>query len=92
MRHDRANHVCIAIIDDNPGSVVLMSSELAACDVEVLSAIDPEEGLDLIFRRHPQLVVTDLVMPKMSGMQVLERIVVASTMLTSLPLWSDAKR
>src|ERR1700693_1011900 len=31
--------------------------------------------MDLIFREHPQIVLLDLVMPKMSGLQMLERIV-----------------
>src|SRR6202162_6391524 len=31
--------------------------------------------MDLIFREHPQIVLLDLVMPKLSGLQMLERIV-----------------
>jgi DNA-binding NtrC family response regulator len=41
--------------------------------LELLTASDPEEGLDLLHQHHPQIVLTDLVMPKMSGMDVLER-------------------
>ncbi|MGH9632488.1 MAG: response regulator, partial [Bryobacteraceae bacterium] len=66
--------VCIAIIDDNAGSVDLMASALAREGLEIITATDAEEGLDLIFRRHPQIVLTDLVMPKLTGMQILERI------------------
>jgi DNA-binding NtrC family response regulator len=47
---------------------------LAQPDVEILTASDPEEGLDLVHSRHPQIVLTDLIMPHMSGMDVLERI------------------
>jgi DNA-binding NtrC family response regulator len=67
-------NVCIAIIDDNAGSVELMSSALTQEGVEIITATDPEEGLDLIFKRHPDIVLTDLVMPNLNGMQVLERI------------------
>ena len=42
--------------------------------MEILTASDPEEGLDLFCSRHPQIVLTDLMMPHMSGMEVLERI------------------
>src|SRR5688572_26643162 len=66
--------VCIAIIDDNPGSVELMASALASEGVEIVTATNPEDGLDLILQRHPQIVLTDLVMPNVSGMQILERI------------------
>jgi DNA-binding NtrC family response regulator len=64
----------LLIIDDNPGSLEMLSSALAQPELEILTASDPEEGLDLLHERHPQIVLTDLVMPKMSGMEVLERI------------------
>jgi DNA-binding NtrC family response regulator len=64
----------LLIIDDNPGSLELLSTALAQPDLEVLTASDPEEGMDLVYDRHPQIVLTDLVMPKLSGLEVLERI------------------
>ncbi|MCU1340264.1 MAG: Response regulator of zinc sigma-54-dependent two-component system [Bryobacterales bacterium] len=64
----------LLIIDDNPGSLEMLSSALAQPDLEILTASDPEEGLDLVHSRHPQIVLTDLIMPHMSGMEVLERI------------------
>ncbi|HEY4360938.1 MAG TPA: sigma-54 dependent transcriptional regulator [Bryobacteraceae bacterium] len=66
--------VLLLIIDDNPGSLELLSSALAQPGLEILTASDPEEGIDLFCSRHPQIVITDLVMPHMSGMEVLERI------------------
>lgn len=64
----------LLIIDDNPGSLEMLSSALAQPDLEILTASDPEEGLDLVHSRHPQIVLTDLIMPHMSGMDVLDRI------------------
>src|ERR1700730_1974487 len=64
----------LLIIDDNPGSLEMLSSALAQPDLEILTASDPEDGLDLVHSRHPQIVLTDLIMPKMSGMEVLDRI------------------
>ena len=64
----------LLVIDDNPGSLELVSSALAQPGLEILTASDPEAGMDLVYNRHPQIVLTDLVMPKMSGMDVLERI------------------
>src|ERR1700686_3322054 len=64
----------LLIIDDNAGSLEMLSSALAQPDLEILTASDPEEGLDLVFSRHPQIVLTDLVMPNLSGLEVLQHI------------------
>src|SRR6266567_3536295 len=66
--------VSLLILDDNTGSLELLSSALAQPDLEILTASHPEEGLDLVFDRHPQIVLTDLVMPRLSGLEVLERV------------------
>jgi membrane associated rhomboid family serine protease len=66
--------LALLIIDDNPGSLELLSSALAQPDLEILTASDPEQGLDLVSSRHPQIVLTDLVMPGMTGLEVLERV------------------
>jgi DNA-binding NtrC family response regulator len=64
----------LLIIDDNAGSLEMLSTALAQPGLEIFTASDPEEGLDLFCSKHPQIVLTDLVMPKMSGIEVLERI------------------
>src|SRR5450432_3252743 len=74
MATARRPAVSLLIIDDNAGSLELLSSALAQPELEILTASDPEEGLDLVFDRHPQIVLTDLVMPRLSGLEVLERI------------------
>ncbi len=66
--------LCVLIIDDNPGSLELLATALSQPDVEILTASDPNAGLDLVASRHPQIVLTDLVMPGMSGLEVLDRI------------------
>ena len=64
----------LLIIDDNAASLDLLSTALAQPGLEILTAADPEEGLDLAHSHHPQIVLTDLVMPRLSGLEVLERI------------------
>ena len=67
--------VSLLVIDDNQSSVELLSNALAQQGLEILTASGPEEGLDLFCNRRPQIVLTDLMMPRMTGMEVLERIV-----------------
>jgi DNA-binding NtrC family response regulator len=70
-----AEAVSIVIIDDNPGSLELLSAALARSDAAVYTSSNPVEGLELVKKHRPRLVVTDLVMPEMSGLEVLERVV-----------------
>ena len=67
--------VSLVVVDDNPGSLELLATALEQPGLSIWTATDPEEGLDLIFQKHPQIVLTDLVMPKMSGLELLERVV-----------------
>ena len=67
--------ISLLVIDDNAGSLELLSSALKQNDVRILTAQDPVQGLELLDRHHPQVVITDLVMPNMSGLEVLDRIV-----------------
>jgi DNA-binding NtrC family response regulator len=67
--------VSLVVIDDNAGSLELLSTALAREGLTIFTASDPEEGLEIVFREHPQIVLTDLVMPGLSGLEVLERIV-----------------
>ena len=64
----------VLVIDDNPGSLELLSSALTSPGIEVLTASDPEVGIDLVATHHPQIVLTDLVMPGMNGLEVLSRV------------------
>jgi len=67
--------VTLVIIDDNVSSLEMLSTALARPGLRIMTADDPEQGLEIVFREHPQIVLTDLVMPGVSGLEVLERIV-----------------
>jgi DNA-binding NtrC family response regulator len=75
MATEKEVPILLVAIDDDPSTLKFVTAVLASKDLEVLTATDPEEGINLIRRRHPQIVLLDLVMPKMNGMQVLEQIV-----------------
>jgi len=67
----------VLIVDDDPDVLGLFSRMLHVCDetIEVLTANSGRDGLDLVRRARPDLVLLDIVMPEMDGWQVLEEIV-----------------
>lgn len=67
------NLVCVVIIDDNPRSLEFLEAALARPGLQVLTASKPEDGLALVSLHRPRLVLTDLIMPGMNGLDVLER-------------------
>ena len=67
--------VRIVVIDDNLGSLELLSTALSRPNVAVYTASNPTEGIELVRKHRPQLVVTDLVMPGMTGLEVLEAVI-----------------
>jgi DNA-binding NtrC family response regulator len=71
---DVRNPISLVIIDDNLRSLEFISTALAGDGVQIFTAAGPEEGLDLVYTHRPQVVMTDLVMPQMTGLEVLERI------------------
>ena len=66
--------ISIVILDDNPGSLELLSTALARDGVTIHTASRPSQALALVEQHRPQLVLTDLVMPEMTGLDVLNRI------------------
>jgi DNA-binding NtrC family response regulator len=69
------NETSIVVIDDNLGSLELLSEALARPGLEIYTASTPVEGLELVKRHRPRLVLTDLVMPVMSGLEVLDQVI-----------------
>ncbi|HYZ83178.1 MAG TPA: sigma-54 dependent transcriptional regulator, partial [Bryobacteraceae bacterium] len=65
----------ILAIDDEPDSLEITADALSQPDVEVLTSTDPEEGWHMVRNQRPDIVLLDLVMPKLGGMELLERIV-----------------
>ena len=78
MRPQPTSHVKLVAIDDTPESLELITEALSQEGLEILTASDPEAGLELVLRERPQIVLLDLMMPKLGGMDLLERIVDAA--------------
>ena len=69
------SHFKLVAIDDTPESLELITEALSEDPIQIFTSTDPEDGLEMVFHERPQIVLLDLVMPKLSGMEVLERIV-----------------
>lgn len=69
----------ILIIDDEPQITRVLRAALSAQGYDVRTANEPEEGLQLYRDWAPDLVVTDLVMPGMSGVEITRAIRVRAT-------------
>jgi DNA-binding NtrC family response regulator len=67
--------ITLIAVDDDPLTLDLIKAALTQEGVEILTSSDAEAGLELIVRRRPRVAILDLIMPKLSGMQVLERVV-----------------
>ena len=60
----------ILIIDDEPQITRVLRASLSAQAFDVRTANDPEEGLRIFAEWPPDLVITDLMMPGLSGVEV----------------------
>tara|TARA_B100000315_G_scaffold219503_1_gene221476 strand:+ start:192 stop:590 length:399 start_codon:yes stop_codon:yes gene_type:complete len=75
----------ILVVDDDPDIVMLLNTRLKASGYEVISASDGEEGLRSIRENKPNLVILDVMMPKMNGFQV-SRMVKFDKKLKNIPI------
>jgi len=64
----------VLLVDDDPRAVELFTAHLAQGNYRVLSAPGGAEGLALARAERPDLIVLDLMMPEMSGFEVVERL------------------
>jgi len=64
----------ILVVDDEPDIVALVAYHLAKAGYRVSTAGDGREALDVARRDRPSLVVLDLMLPELSGFDVLEQL------------------
>lgn len=64
----------ILIADDNPQNVELLEAYLSDVDCRILTAVDGEETVQAVARHRPDLVLLDVMMPKLSGFEVCRKL------------------
>jgi len=60
----------ILIVDDDLGTRLSISDYLEMASYSVLTAVDGQEALDMVEAYRPHLMVTDIVMPRMNGYEL----------------------
>jgi two-component system KDP operon response regulator KdpE len=61
---------CVLVVDDEPQIRRALVTNLTARDYEVIQAATGEEALRLVAERHPDLVILDIGLPGMDGIEV----------------------
>jgi len=69
----------ILVIDDDRVALKLIQTALISEGYVVLTARDGEEGLDLFAREKPDVVITDLLIPKVDGIGVCTKVKASGT-------------
>lgn len=64
----------ILIADDNEQNRELLEAYLAGEPHEIIMAVDGQETLDAARTQHPDLILLDIMMPKMSGYEVCQQL------------------
>lgn len=75
MASDPGPTVRVVAIDDDEQHLKFIAKVLSRENLRILAASNPRQGLEIVRRERPHLVLVDLLMPEMSGLEVLEKII-----------------
>lgn len=76
----------VLVADDDEDILSLVAFRLERAGYEILTATDGEQALALALERHPDLAVLDVMMPKLTGLEVTERIRAAGDDVKNIPI------
>ncbi|MEO1497645.1 MAG: response regulator [Planctomycetota bacterium] len=64
----------VLIADDNEPNVELLEAYLAGLDIETAIAVDGQDTLDKVAEFKPHVLLLDVMMPRLSGFEVCQRL------------------
>jgi len=64
----------ILVVDDSPTQLNMMRAPFEENGYQVITATDGEEAVSMVETENPQLVVLDVIMPKLNGFQACRKI------------------
>jgi CheY-like chemotaxis protein len=79
------NNKTIMVVDDNPDIITIVRTILEGKGFNVLSASSGAECLEVLKSHKPDLIVLDIMMPEMDGLEVLTRLKAMSE-FTNVPV------
>jgi CheY-like chemotaxis protein len=74
MNTDPAIDLFILLVEDDRDLAEVTQAALQHEGLQVAVAYDGQEGLEMADRLHPQVIVTDLVMPVVDGLELIKRL------------------
>jgi twitching motility two-component system response regulator PilH len=75
----------LLIVDDSPTELKLIIDVFSGPEYTIVTAHDGEEGVAKAGAEHPDLIILDVVMPKMNGFQAC-RTIKSTTELQNIPV------
>jgi two-component system alkaline phosphatase synthesis response regulator PhoP len=66
--------VLILVVEDERVLIETLEEKLKTQGFDVIKAVDGEEGLKLALTEHPDLILLDLLLPKVDGITVLNKL------------------
>ncbi len=69
---NRQPRASILIVDDDPAALSMLDNWLTNDGYRVYTAMDGKEALEVFYGHDPDLVISDLIMPGMSGLELLQ--------------------
>ncbi|MBI9016692.1 MAG: response regulator [Phycisphaerae bacterium] len=64
----------ILIVDDNTKNSELLEAYLLSLGADIRIAVDGLDALEKVAQKHPDVILLDIMMPKMSGFEVCRRL------------------
>lgn len=64
----------IEIVEDETSMLAILNDKFASHGIHVIQAKDGAEGLRLALSERPDLIILDLLMPKMDGVEMLKQL------------------
>ncbi|MEC1715876.1 response regulator transcription factor [Schinkia azotoformans] len=64
----------ILVVDDEPAIITLLQYNLQQSGFEVSSAMDGEAGIKMVMEENPDIMILDLMLPKLDGIEVCKKL------------------
>ncbi|MCU1284199.1 MAG: Fis family transcriptional regulator [Acidobacteriales bacterium] len=75
MYVDGVQEISALVIDHDVPTLEALEHGLAQPGLKIYTASNPQQGLDLFSEKRPQIVITDLMLPGMTGIELLEKLI-----------------